>query len=504
MSDPEVRTIGRYRLLEEVGQGGMSVVYRGKEIDTGEIVAIKVLSPYIAQEPRFKARFDREVGLLSQMDHPNIVPILNYGEEKGNTYIAMPYYSGGTLQDLIDRDYMDLREVGKVLEDIAAGLDHAHRHGIVHRDIKPSNIVIDSEGRALISDFGFAHVEDSSHSLTGSVLIGTPAFMSPEQCAGHEVDPRSDQYSLGAVLYLATTGKLPYQADTPMGVVLKHVSEPLTRPRYINPLLPDAVESVIERAMAKDPGLRYLSVAELSEAFSAALEASLDPSTGLPKPDAVGPTPETQVLGADPTPIWGSRRAIVGAALLVMIAVPLAALAFSGALNAGDAEAGGDTPTPSAFLLATIDALSTANAEQMQGVQEPGAVETAVAATVEAMGLFDTPTPTPTLSNSPAPSVTPTWTPTSGSFATATSTPSGGGPPPGPPPAASPTPTPTSPTATNTPGGPTNTPGGPTNTPVPPTNTPVPPTNTPVPPTPTPKCIRVDHPQFPCTPTPEP
>lgn len=495
MSDTEARTIGRYRLLEEVGQGGMSVVYRAKEMDSGEIVAIKVLSPYIAQEPRFKARFDREVGLLSQMNHPNIVPILNYGEEQGNTYIVMPYYSGGTLQDLIDRDYMDLREVGKVLEDIAAGLDHAHLHGIVHRDIKPSNIVIDSDGRALISDFGFAHVEDSSHSLTGSVLIGTPAFMSPEQCAGHEVDPRSDQYSLGAVLYLATTGKLPYQADTPMGVVLKHVSEPLTRPRYINPLLPDAVESVIERAMAKDPGLRYLSVAGLSEAFSAALEASLNPSTGLPKPDAVGPTPETQVLDTDPTPIWGSRRTLVGVALLVMIAVPLAALGFSGALNAGDAEAGGDTPTPSALLLATIDALSTANAEQMQGAQAPGAVETAVAATVEAMGLFDTPTTTPMFSDSPAPSSTPTWTPTPGSFPTATSV---GNPPPGPPPpGASATPTPTT-------SGPTNTPAGPTSTPAA-TDTPSPPTATSPPPTTDPStCKGPDHPVFPCTDTPEP
>ncbi len=474
MSEPEPTTIGRYELLEEIGHGGMSVVYRGTDLDTGDRVAIKVLSPYIAQEPRFKARFDREVGLLSQMNHPNIVPILNYGEEQGKNYIVMPYYSGGTLQDLIDRDYMDLREVGRVLSDVAAGLDYAHRMGIVHRDIKPSNIVLNQDGRALLSDFGFAYVSESSHSLTGSVLIGTPAFMSPEQCAGHQVDTRSDQYSLGAVLYQATTGQLPYQAETPMGVVLKHVSEPLTRPRYINPLLPDAVEAVIQRSMAKDPGLRYPSVGELSEAFEAALAESLDPQSGLPKPDAVGPTPVTQILEADREPVWGPRRTLVAIALLLMVAFPAAAWGFSGG-SSGDSGVVMDTATPSTFLLATIDALSTVNAEQLVGSQEPGAVETAVAATIDAMGLFDTSTPTPTLSATPTATPTTTGLPGGEATSTPTSTLPSGPPPPGPSPTPTPTPTasPTSPPVTNTPVGPTSTPSS-TSTPIPPTGTPEP------------------------------
>jgi len=406
-----------------------------------------------------------------------------------------------------------LRQAGEILADVAAGLDYAHRQGIVHRDIKPSNIILDDEGTALISDFGFAHVSNTSHSLTGSVLIGTPAFMSPEQCAGHEVDPRSDQYSLGAVLYQACTGQLPYEGETPMAVVIKHLSDPLPRPRYANPLLPDVVEAVIQRAMTKDPGLRFESAIELSEAFEAALAESLDPDTGLAKPEYIGPTPVTQVMVVEPTPVWGPRRTLAAIAILLMVAFPAAALSFSGGIPGG-AETSSDTATPSESLLSTISALSTANSERLEGSQQPGAVETAVAATIQAMGLFDTPTAT-----SEGTPPTPTPTPT------ATGVPSGGGsgsggggsgpppPPPGPPP---PSATPGGPTNTpggpsSTPSGPTNTPGGPTSTPVPPTSTPVPPTNTPVPPppTPTPDSSNCNpskppgHPHY-CTPTPGP
>jgi serine/threonine-protein kinase len=183
------KTLGRYRLMEPIGQGGMSTVYQAHDLDRRELVALKVLSPYVAQEPRFRARFDREIKLLKELQQPNIVPILNYGEEEGITYIVMPFYSGGTLQTRIENGGIGLGEVGRFLADISGALDYAHDKGIVHRDIKPSNVLLDQEGRAHLSDFGFAYVSNTSHSLTGSVLIGTPAFMSPEQCKGEEVDP---------------------------------------------------------------------------------------------------------------------------------------------------------------------------------------------------------------------------------------------------------------------------------------------------------------------------
>jgi serine/threonine protein kinase len=505
------KTLGDYRLLEEIGRGGMSVVYKALDLEQEEVVTIKVLSPYVAQETRFRERFDREIKLLEKLNQDNIVPILSYGEQDGLTYIAMPFYEGGTLQKRIDEGGLELRQVGPILEDIARALDYAHKRNVVHRDIKPSNILIDTDGRALVSDFGFAYVSTMSHSLTGSVLIGTPAFMSPEQSSGEQVDAKSDQYSLGAVLYQATTGKLPFEADTPMAVVLKHINEPLPRPRYVNPYIPDAVEAVIQRAMEKNPNRRFDSVGELHAAFESALAEALDPETGLPKPESIGPAPETQVIAAAQdtrSSLWARSRASLGLAVLAMVALPVTAWSLTGGLPASNAAVSG-TLTPSGFLLATIDALSTANAEALGGSQEPGMVESAVAATVEALGLFETAEAEAT--NQASSTSTPTIAPSAAPFSTSGGGDSGSGdedsppppPPPAPPPTATSTPSPI-PTTTSSPGtpGPSNTP---TDTLVPPTNTSVPPspTETPIPTIKPSQCkFTPTHPHY-CTPTPE-
>jgi len=441
------KTLGRYRVLDPIGRGGMSTVYQAHDLDRLELVAVKVLSPYVAQEPRFKERFDREVKLLKELRQPNIVPILNYGEEEGITYIVMPFYPGGTLQTRIENGGLGLGEVGRFMDDISGALDYAHQKGIVHRDIKPSNVLLDQEGRAHLSDFGFAYVSNTSHSLTGSVLIGTPAFMSPEQCKGEEVDARSDQYSLGAVLYQATTGHLPYDAETPMAVVIKHITEPLPRPRYLNPYLPDAIEAVVLHSMEKDLDRRYASIGEMNKAFQLALGRVLDPDTGLARPEAIGPAPATQVIEAPRRRslwLWLSNHRGYALAGLALLAVSLAAWALSGGPPGTDpsVEASAGTPTPSVHLLGTIAALSTENALAIGGSAEPGLVETAVAGTVSAMGLFETPeASTPTEGPSPTPTPTPTRTP----VAAVSSTP-GGGPPPGPGASQSPVPsaTPTS------------------------------------------------------------
>src|SRR3990170_4800109 len=248
--------------------------------------------------PRFKARFAREVEVLRSLSGGKIVPILGYGEQDAFTYIVMPFLAQGTLHDRLQNGGISLSESAGILNDVCAALQLAHSRGIVHRDVKPSNILLDEAGGAYLSDFGFAYVSETSHSLTGSVLIGTPAFMSPEQCRGEEVDPRSDLYSLGAVLYQATTGRLPYDAETPMAVVIKHISEPLPRPRYLNPYLPDAIEAVVLHSMEKDLDRRYASIGEMNQAFQQALGESLDPDTGLARPEAIGPAPATQVIEA--------------------------------------------------------------------------------------------------------------------------------------------------------------------------------------------------------------
>ncbi len=502
MDDLKGKTLGRYKLLEDIGQGGMSTVYKARDLDKKAEVAVKVLTPYVAQEPKFRARFDREIRLLKNLEHDHIVPVLNYGEDEGITYIVMPYYSGGTLQDRVDNGGLGLDEVGRFMQELTDALQYAHDQGIVHRDIKPSNILLDKDGQTMLSDFGFAYVSETSHSLTGSVLIGTPAFMSPEQCKGEEVDARSDQYSLGAVLYQLTTGRLPYEGDTPMSVVIKHLNDPLPRPRYINPHLPDVLEAVIMQAMAKDPNDRYESIGAMNLAFAAAMDESVDPETGVARAAYIGPAPETQIIIHKERGVVAlliRNRVAAGVVLLALLALPITAFALNGRLSGlSGAAAGSQTPTPSQFLLATIDALSTENASALGDSEEPGAVETAVAATVEAMGLFDDPEATEISTSEIEVTSTPTPTPTNTPwfrFGNPTDPPDDD--PLGPPPPTStsipPTPTP--------PLGSTSTPSA-TDTPAPSTNTPVPPLppDTPVPPpTQKPKKCSPGHPEY-CTP----
>ncbi|GMR10230.1 MAG: hypothetical protein BMS9Abin28_1051 [Anaerolineae bacterium] len=538
MDDLNGKTLGRYKLLEDIGQGGMSTVYKARDLDNKKEVAVKVLTPYVAQEPKFRARFDREIKLLRNLEHPNVVPVLNYGEEEGITYIVMPFYSGGTLQDRMDEDGLSLAEIGRFMADVTGALEYAHEKGIVHRDIKPSNILLDKDGSALLSDFGFAYVSETSHSLTGSVLIGTPAFMSPEQCRGEGVDARSDQYSLGAVLYQLTTGRLPYDGDTPMSVVIKHINEPLPRPRYLNPNLPDVLEAVVLKAMAKGPGDRYQDMGEMNLAFAAGLEESVDSQTGLAKPEAIGPAPATQVIEHNRRGIAGlltRNRVVAAVVLLALLVLPLTAFALNGGLPGlnGASAAGSETPTPSEHLQATIDALSTANAKALGGSEEPGAVETAVAATLEAMGLFDEPQATKSPTEPSVVTTTSTPSPTSvitrGAGSSGDDDGSTPPPPPGPPPTSTfsgstntpdpapsaisaPTSTSVAPTSTfvaptSTSVAPTSTSVAPTDTSVPPTSTPAPPADTPIPPPPTtdPGKCKFDkppgHPLY-CTPTP--
>lgn len=262
------KKFGRYELRKELGRGGMATVYLAYDPMFDREVAIKVLPREFLHDPMFKARFEREAKTVAALEHPAIVPVYDFGEEEGQPFLVMRFMPGGTLADKITQGQMSLEQIDFVLRHIAPALDKAHSQGIIHRDLKPANILFDDDGNPYLSDFGIVKISQAT-AVTGSVIIGTPAYMSPEQARGEEeIDGRSDVYSLGVVLFEMLTGRMPYKADSPLGMALKHISDPIPNVRAITPDVPVQTEGVLERAMAKDTGERYQNAKELANAIS--------------------------------------------------------------------------------------------------------------------------------------------------------------------------------------------------------------------------------------------
>jgi serine/threonine protein kinase len=263
------RSLGQFEIIEEIGRGGMATVYRARQTSINRTVAIKVLPQTLLHDPSFYERFIREVDLVAHLEHPHILPIYDFGEADGTPYIAMRYLAGGSMAQWIRRGLPPLDKLPKPVSQISSALDYAHQQGVIHRDLKPGNVLLDEIGNAYLSDFGIARVLDSN--LTGSAIIGTPAYMSPEQANGLPLDARSDIYSLGIVLYELITGREPFEAETPVALLLKHINEPLPSARVFRHELPVTAEQVIVKATAKHPNERYPSAADLSEAFGQAM-----------------------------------------------------------------------------------------------------------------------------------------------------------------------------------------------------------------------------------------
>jgi len=267
--------LGPYEIRELVGQGGMASVYKAYHPATDRFVAVKVMLPNMAVDETFVKRFQREAQFVASLQHIHILQVFDYGEQDGVAYLVMPFLPGDTLADKIRNHPLPPRESARIFRQLAQALDYAHGRGLLHRDIKPSNIMIDESGNALLADFGLTKMIDSSgmSQLTGdSSVVGTPAYMSPEQGQGIELTPASDIYSLGVVLYEMLTGDVPFQAETPVAVVFKHVSEPAPSVREANPDVPGEVAAVVDQCLSKEPEDRFPTALAMADALDKAIE----------------------------------------------------------------------------------------------------------------------------------------------------------------------------------------------------------------------------------------
>ncbi len=284
-------TLGKYRILAPLGHGGMAHVYRAHQENLDREVAIKVLPPWYAADRNFVERFNLEARLVARLSHPNIVTIHDFSEQNGHLYIVMQLVDGGTLKQLLDRlrdpsssayqhsqeviGAMDVAEANRIFQQLASALAYAHEQGIIHRDIKPVNVLLDRTKRPILSDFGIAKVLASTKELTRpGAGVGTPEYMSPEQCKGEQVDGRADIYALGVMLYESLTGRTPFIGDNYPAIAHSHLYETPPDPRLFNRLIPQPVSDVILTALQKKSEQRYQRASDMAKALEHAVQVA--------------------------------------------------------------------------------------------------------------------------------------------------------------------------------------------------------------------------------------
>jgi eukaryotic-like serine/threonine-protein kinase len=364
---------GRYRLEAKLGSGGMSTVYLARDGTLDRQVAVKVMHREMSEQPDQLERFRQEARAVAKISHPNVVAVIDAGEDGGHPYIVFEYVEGETLKQRINRvGALETQEALAYAIEIARGLTVAHTRNLVHRDIKPQNVLIDAEGRAKLTDFGISRqLEQDGMTATGRVL-GTTDYVAPEQAMGHPVDPRSDVYSLGVVLYEMLVGQVPFHADSQVGVAMKHVNEELPDVQVRRPEISAAAALVVERATAKQPADRYQEVGEMIDDLSTALEveaARAGSTTGE----------ATSILDAVPP----AKRKLSSRGRWSWAAIALLVLVGGGALLATQLIGNGDTPGAGGGALSekgsTIAIASATDYDpEGDGKEDPETIELAV------------------------------------------------------------------------------------------------------------------------------
>lgn len=304
MADPYIgKKLGNYEITELIGKGGMAGVYKAHQPSMNRTVAIKIMSQQFTGDELFVKRFKNEAELIAQLEHAHILPVYDFGEEDGTLYIVMRYLPSGTLADRIAANGMPLKDAVTIFVQIARALDYAHSRGVIHRDLKPGNILVDRQSNSFLSDFGIAKSLEQTRNLTGTGgVVGTPTYMSPEQGLGEPLDARSDIYALGVLLFEMLTGKIPFEADNAMAVMLKHINEVAPSPKSMNPSIPPQVEDVVLRALEKTPADRFASAGEMADMLENAYAVSIGVTPPHGQPVSAMDGPATMPIAAAPSP----------------------------------------------------------------------------------------------------------------------------------------------------------------------------------------------------------
>ncbi len=443
------RKLGKYEIIERLGRGGMAEVYRAYHASLDRFVAIKVLHAFLADDPEFKGRFEKEAKHIARLKHANIVQVYDFENDPDNEsyYMVMELIQGPTLKEVLTdlqsrHELMPLKEALRIVREAASALAYAHSQSMIHRDVKPANLMLDSDSRVVLTDFGIAKIVTGIQFTASGGMVGTPAYMAPEQGLGEAGDERSDLYSLGVIMFQLVTGQLPFEGDTPIAVILRHVNDPVPSARALNPTMPESVDKIIHRLLAKDPDERYQTandvIADL-EKVERGQVVNFDQVVKVDRPHRPVPA-EYETLDLSPRDRSTSRRSTLDLArpsagerlpepqrrsvwpvlllVVALIGIVSGIVAFAPLQDGRSMLAvfiASSTPTATPTMTTTpTETLSPTNTftPSLTPTETPTSTFTPTLTPTETFTASNTPTETPTPTPTPTSSYTPSNTPT--------------------------------------------------------------------------------------------